>query len=65
MVRNILEYLETSARSCPEKAAFEDLENSYTYRQVLENAKRIGSALLPKLAGNQPVPVLMEKEAGH
>ncbi len=63
MVRNILEYLETSARSCPEKAAFEDLENSYAYGQVLENAKRIGSALLPKLAGNQPVPVLMEKEA--
>ena len=63
MVRNILEYLETSARSCPEKTAFEDLEDRYTYREVLEHARRIGSALLSKLPGNMPVPVLMEKEA--
>ena len=63
MVRNILEYLETSARSCPEKTAFEDLEDRYTYKEVLEHARRIGSALLSKLPGNMPVPVLMEKEA--
>ena len=63
MVRNILEYLETSARSCPEKAAFEDLEDRYTYGEVLEHAQRIGSALLSKLPENMPVPVLMEKEA--
>lgn len=63
MVRNILEYLETSALSCPGKTAFEDLEESYTYGQVLEYAKRTGSALLPKLSRNMPVPVLMEKEA--
>lgn len=62
-VQNILDYLEASAVSCPEKAAFEDLENSYTYAQVLENAKRIGSALAAVLRPNAPVPVLMEKEA--
>lgn len=62
-VQNILDYLEASAASCPEKAAFEDLESSYTYTQVLENARRIGSALSAVLRPNAPVPVLMEKEA--
>ncbi len=62
-IQNILDYLEASAASCPEKAAYEDLESSYTYRQVLENAERIGSALSAILPQNAPVPVLMEKEA--
>ena len=63
MVQNILDYLEASAASCPEKAAYEDLENSYSYVQVMENARRIGSALAAVLPQNAPVPVLMEKEA--
>lgn len=63
MIQNILDYLEATAASCPEKTAFEDLENSYTYAQVLENARRIGSALAAALPQNAPVPVLMEKEA--
>lgn len=62
-IQNILDYLEASAASCPEKAAYEDLENRYTYAQVLENARRIGSALSAVLPQNAPVPVLMEKEA--
>ena len=45
MVQNILDYLEASAAECPDKAAFEDLEASYTYAQVVEYGKRIGSAL--------------------
>ncbi len=63
MIWNILDYLEASAAACPEKAAYEDMEDSYTYAEVLENARRIGSALLAILPQNAPVPVLMEKEA--
>ena len=63
MVQNILDYLEATAADCPDKPAFEDLEHSYTFAQVLGNAKRIGSALLQVLPQNAPVPVLMEKEA--
>lgn len=63
MVQNILDYLEVSAAECPDKAAFEDLEASYTYAQVVEYGKRIGSALAELLPQNAPVPVLMEKEA--
>lgn len=63
MVQNILDYLEATAADCPDKPAFEDLEHSYTFAQVLGNAKRIGSALIHVLPQNAPVPVLMEKEA--
>lgn len=63
MVQNILDYLEGSVASYPEKIAFEDLEQQYTYLQVWENARRIGSALAVELPINAPVPVLMEKEA--
>lgn len=63
MVQNVLDYLEASAASCPQKTACEDLEDSYTYAEVLHNARRIGSALLEELPQNAPVPVLMEKEA--
>ena len=63
MVQNILDYLEATAADCPDKPAFEDLEHSYTFAQVLGSAKRIGSALIHVLTQNAPVPVLMEKEA--
>ncbi|MCC8140491.1 MAG: amino acid adenylation domain-containing protein [Lachnospiraceae bacterium] len=63
MVQNVLEYLENSAADCPEKIAFEDAEQSFTYAQVLEDARRIGSALARELPQNAPVPVLLEKEA--
>ena len=61
--QNILDYLEASAFAYPEKAAFEDAERTYTFAQVLENARRMGSALSEVLVPNSPVPVLMEKEA--
>ena len=61
--QNILDYLEASAFAYPEKAAFEDAERTYTFAQVLENARRMGSALGEVLVPNSPVPVLMEKEA--
>ena len=62
-IQNILNYLEASAASYPEKAAFEDLEHSFTFAQVLANARRMGSALAEELSPNAPVPVFMEKEA--
>lgn len=65
MTQNILDYLEASAASCPEKTAYEDLEQSYTYVEALIQAKRIGSALAAVLPQNAPVPVLMEKRRRH
>ncbi len=63
MVYNILDYLEASAALCPDKTAFEDLDHSFTYGEVLDYARHMGSGLARILAPNRPVPVLMEKEA--
>lgn len=63
MVYNILDYLEESAAACPKKTAWEDLEHGFTYEEVFDYAKRIGSGLSDVLPPNRPVPVLMEKEA--
>lgn len=61
MVKNVLEYLEASARNHPEKTAFADTETACTYRELLERAKRIGTALARKQKPGQPVPIFMEK----
>lgn len=61
MKKNILEYLEESARQVPEKCAFADLEKSCTYQELLMRAKRIGTFLARRLPGREPVPVFMEK----
>lgn len=63
MIQNVLDYLEESATDCPRKAAYEDAESSYTYAQVTENARRIGSALAAVLPQNSPMPILMDKQA--
>ncbi len=68
-MKNVLEYLERSAREYPEKAAAEDPQEKYTYYEMKERARRIGSALLGsgeeeamrKDAMRKPVVVYMEK----
>ena len=59
-IQNILNYLEASAASCPEKAAFEDLEHSYTFAQVQENARRMGSALAAELSRAADYPAVAD-----
>ena len=57
MTRNVIQYLEQSAERCPDKTAFADLERSYTYRELLDKARRIGSFLAGKIERGQGVPV--------
>ena len=45
MQKNVLEYLEASARRCPEKTAFTDGARSFTYAQLLSCAKGLGTHL--------------------
>lgn len=64
MLKSVLDYLEASALKYPEKKAVTDIHKSYTYGELLDGAKRIGSCLVEKgLKPNQPVVVLLEKEA--
>lgn len=61
MTTNVIQYLEQSAKMYPEKIAFSDLEHSYTYSELLEKARRIGSFLADRIEPGQAVPVYMEK----
>ena len=61
MTRNVLAYLENSAELFSDKLAFVDEENSLTFGQLKDKAKRIGSALSEEMTTIKPVPVYMEK----
>lgn len=59
-MKNVLEYLEHSAEKYPDKIGFSDEEESVTFYQMMENAKRIASSL--KGAGrNRPVAIMMDR----
>ena len=60
-MKNVLEYLECSAKKYPDKIAVKDTESSCSYIKLLENAKHIGSALLEYELPRKPVIVFMHK----
>ena len=60
-MRNVLEYLEHSASIFPEKIAAQDQEKSCSYKELLLNAKRLGSFLSEFKSPGSPVVVFMDK----
>lgn len=60
-MKNVLEYLERSARLCPDKTAFADLTQEITYAQLVARAKEIGSVLAKEHAPRTPIAIYMEK----
>ncbi|RKD33571.1 amino acid adenylation domain-containing protein [Lacrimispora algidixylanolytica] len=60
-MKNILEYLEHSATTHPDKIAVLDPEKSATYEELLDNARRIGSFLSEQEVPHSPVAVFMDK----
>lgn len=62
-MKTILEYLEASAANYPDKTAVIDEHGSMTYRQWMDAALKIGSALcvFEESGEGRPIPVLMEK----
>lgn len=60
-MKNVLEFLESSAASVGEKIAVKDAHSAFTYHQLLESSKSIGTALAQKSAAGKPIAVLMEK----
>ena len=64
MIKSVLDYLENSVEKYPNKIAVTDINKGYTYAEVLELSKKIGSYLHIKgLKNNQPVVVFLNKEA--
>lgn len=60
-MKNVLEYLENTAQRLPDKPAFLSDTGSLTFRQVLAQARAIGSALCRRGLSRQGIAVLMEK----
>lgn len=60
-VKNILEYIEASAKKYPDKNAFVDTENSMTYSVLMNTAQSIGTALSALAVKNRPIAVYMDK----
>lgn len=60
-MKNVLEYLEQSAERYADKTVVEDTKSNCLYKELLQNAKSIGSALSAfELPGN-PIIVYMDK----
>lgn len=64
MTRNVLEWLEQTAREMPDKIAFEDDHDHLTYGELHTRARKIGSCLAGLLSPQCPVLVLMDKAPG-
>ncbi len=60
MVQNVLEYLEATACRVPERTAYADERKTVTYAELLDQAKRVGSAAAQLAAPKQPIAVLMD-----
>ncbi len=61
MIRNIVEYLETTAARLPEKIAFVGKEERLSFGNLLQRSKRIGSYFLRYGKRNVPIAVMTEK----
>lgn len=60
-MKNILEFIENSAKKFPNKTAFSDEANSITYTELLNMSKAIGTTLAKFNTKNKPIAVLLDK----
>ena len=59
----VLEDLARCAANQPEHIAVIDQSQTWSYQQLAQYVKRVGSALIPRIAPRTPVAVYMEKSA--
>ena len=60
-MKNILEYLESTSARLPDKTAFACEDTAMTFGEVRSGAARIGSGLLARGYGKEPVVILMNR----
>lgn len=63
MYSTVLQYLEETAIKFPDKTAFADIKEGFTFSELLNNARRIGSYISKKVKPNNPIVVYMDKKA--
>lgn len=62
MQKNVLEYLEESARRYPDKVAFSDENGEITFSKLLDSSKKIGSAIAERTdVKNRPIGVVCDR----
>ena len=61
MQRNILEYLEVTAKRLPDKIAYSDGKDSLSFSSLLKNSRAIGSSLCQKGYQKEPIAILMNR----
>ncbi|MCR5251244.1 MAG: amino acid adenylation domain-containing protein [Lachnospiraceae bacterium] len=65
MIISVLDYLEEAAGRFPDKTAFADTEESFSFRRLAECAKATGSRLAAAIPEKKPVAVCMKKGANN
>ena len=55
---NVLRLLEKTAQKYGDKTAYSDTDNSITFAEIEDKAKRMGSALAEKVTPRSPVAVM-------
>nr|WP_302649891.1 amino acid adenylation domain-containing protein [uncultured Agathobaculum sp.] len=60
-MKNILELLQMTAAALPDKQAVTAPDGACTWRELLHDTERVGTALAAWTAPRHPIPVLMEK----
>ena len=61
MQKNILEHLDQTVCSFPDKIAFEEEHRSITYLQFQESAKKIGNSILGEGIRNGKIAIYLDK----
>lgn len=63
MQKNVLEYLENSIKKYPEKIAFSDENNQYTYKEFSEAAKKVAVRISKDTKSiNRPIAVFVNRD---
>lgn len=63
MHSTVLQYLEETASKFPNKIAFADTMEAISFRDLINNAKRIGCYIAKKVKPHNPIVVYMDKRA--
>lgn len=63
MYSTVLQCLEKTASKFPDKIAFADIKESISFRELLNNAKKVGSYISEKVEPHNPIVVYMDKKA--
>ena len=61
MQKNILEYLESTVKVCPDKLAFSTGKEGMTFREIYTHSRSIGSFLADNSFYGEPIAIIMDK----